>query len=277
MYRLIIADDEFLVRDGLIQCVDWNALGYEIVGQFEDGEDVIAYISEKPVDVIFTDVKMFYISGLEVAQWVVANQPSVKVVFVSGYKEFDYVKKAMELGVCDYVLKPIEIDEIIRVFSKIKQELDGIDDDSRIRAISNVPDSENIVHIGGEQAEVLEFLPGKNGAPVSDDYIVERARIYVEKHLGEDFSLDDVAGYLYLSKSHFSREFKRLTGVSFMSYVIQRRMEKAIELINSGMDSPGKIAKAVGYIDIKYFQKCFKKHAGCSIREYQRMVRLKEE
>lgn len=251
MYRLIIADDEFLVRNGLISCVDWNALGYEIVGQFEDGEDVIAYVSENPVDVIFTDVKMFYVSGIEVAQWCIANQPSVKVVFVSGYKEFDYVKKAMELGVCDYVLKPIDMDEIKRVFSKIKRELDTY-------------------------SKQEKSMPINNGIAVSDEYIIENARAYVEQHLAEDFGLDDVAAHLYLSKSHFSREYKRLTGDSFMSYVIQRRMEEASDLVKKGVDSPCKIAKAVGYSDLKYFQKCFKKYAGCSIREYQRMIHSKE-
>lgn len=252
MYRLIIADDESLVRNGLMQCVDWNALGYEILGLFEDGEDVIAYISENPVDVIFTDVKMFCVSGLEVAQWVADNQPSVKVVFVSGYKEFDYVKKALELGVFDYVLKPIDKAEIIRVFTKIKQELDRSDKRTR--------------------HTYAQFVSAQG--VLSDDCIVERTRVYVEKHIGEDFGLDDVADYLCLSKSHFSREFKRLTGNSFMNYVLQRRMEKAVELIKSGVESPGKIAKSVGYTDIKYFQKCFKKYVGCSIREYQRMIHL---
>ena len=199
MYRLVIADDEFLVRNGLISCVNWNALGFEIMGQFEDGEDVIAYVSENPVDVIFTDVKMFYVSGIDVAQWVIANQPTVKVVFVSGYKEFDYVKKAMELDVCDYVLKPIDIAEIMRVFSKIKRELDQVTSLSISSEQEKI--SANMLQVSDEQKTQMDSASVNNGIAVSEDYIIEHARAYVEQHLSKDFALDDVAGHLYLSKS----------------------------------------------------------------------------
>ena len=96
MYRLVIADDEFTIRNGLAQIVNWRELGFEVKGRFEDGSDVIAYLKTHEADVIFTDVEMYEVSGLEVAKWVAEHCPGVIVVVISGYKEFDYVKEALK-------------------------------------------------------------------------------------------------------------------------------------------------------------------------------------
>ena len=125
MYRLIIADDEVNIRRGLVQHISWEDMGFCVVDQFEDGKDVINYMmTNKEVDVILTDVQMFEVSGLEVAKWISEHNPLIKVVILSGYKEFDYVKEALGANVCDYLLKPLQKEELEKVFQKIKRELD---------------------------------------------------------------------------------------------------------------------------------------------------------
>lgn len=361
MYRLVIADDELLVRKGLTQRIDWYALGFEICGQFEDGENVIEYVKNNPVDVIFSDVQMLSVSGLEVARWVAANCPDTKIVLLSGYKEFDYVREALQANVYDYVLKPVNLSEVARVFEKIKEELNkrngevgghiatlfAYRESEEFREIAkNAARLAEIISGGVQEAEYKEnyeewigavkrsekrhvptyvfqlfdmlyeclekkgiYLPEELGKTnvyqriaswnereveknietilldiansvystkvVTKSNIVSRAKEYVDQHIGEDFSVDDVADSMYLSKGYFIREFKARAGITLMDYARRRRMEKAVELIKEGITSPGELAKAVGYSDLKYFQKSFKKHTGYSIREYQRLLRGK--
>lgn len=123
MYQLIIVDDEEIIREGLVKHIDWRELGFEVAGEFEDGMDAIAYMQEHHVDVVFTDVQMFQISGIELAKYVHEHYPCTKVVELSNYREFQYIKESMRYDVCDYILKPINPEEIMDVFSKIRKGL----------------------------------------------------------------------------------------------------------------------------------------------------------
>ena len=121
MYRLVISDDKFHIRKGLTMSIDWKLLGFSVVGCFEDGRDVITYLKNNEVDVVFTDIEMAEVSGIDLAAWIAENCPDVIVVFISGYQEFDYAKKALSSGVFDYILKPINPEEIVKVFQKVKE------------------------------------------------------------------------------------------------------------------------------------------------------------
>lgn len=124
MYRLVVVDDEQAIRRGMCNYIDWNAMDFEVVADFEDGKETIEYLNEHPVDVVLTDIEMAEVSGLELAKYIWQNKLPVKVVILSGYKEFEYARKAIEYNVEHYLLKPIRMDEMQNVFGKIKTELD---------------------------------------------------------------------------------------------------------------------------------------------------------
>ena len=123
MYRLVVVDDEQAIRRGMCNYIDWNAMDFEVVADFEDGKETIEYLNEHPVDVVLTDIEMAEVSGLELAKYIWQNKLPVKVVILSGYKEFEYARKAIEYNVEHYLLKPIRMDEMQNVFGKIKTEL----------------------------------------------------------------------------------------------------------------------------------------------------------
>ena len=106
---------------------------------------------------------------------------------------------------------------------------------------------------------------------LNSESLTNRAKAYIEEHISEDFGLNDVISSMYVGRSKFTEEFKKETGENFIDYVIRRRMETAMELIKSGTYSSAKLAQAVGYSDLKYFQKSFKKYTGYSVKEYQRL------
>ncbi|MBO5069192.1 MAG: response regulator [Roseburia sp.] len=125
MYRLIIADDEALIRAGLFYRNNWKEMGFEVVAMLEDGTDVLKILEEQRVDVLLTDICMYQVSGLELANIIQEKYPWMKVVLLSGYREFEYAREAIRCGVYEYLLKPIDYDKLRQIFEKIKQELDA--------------------------------------------------------------------------------------------------------------------------------------------------------
>lgn len=124
MYRIIIVEDEVIARKGLSCCVDWEGMGFEVAGVFEDGLDAYEWLRTNTCDVILTDIMMEQMSGLELARNVSAEKPGIKIVILNGYKEFDYAKEALAYGCKEYLVKPIDEEMLARVLCKLKEELD---------------------------------------------------------------------------------------------------------------------------------------------------------
>lgn len=124
MYKLVVVDDEKAICKGICTYIDWESMGFQVVKDFEDGKETIEYIKEYDVDVILTDIEMAEVSGLALSEFVKQHMPDIKVVIISGYKEFEYARKAVEFGVEHYLLKPVKMEEVNQVFTKIKKDLD---------------------------------------------------------------------------------------------------------------------------------------------------------
>lgn len=124
MYKVLIVDDEDLIRQGLITFVNWKAMGFEIVGEAADGNQAFEMIQKLKPHVVLTDIKMPGCTGIDLMKKIRNAGISVKIVVLSGYDEFEYAKTALEVGAIDYLLKPIKFDKLNEVFSKIKEESD---------------------------------------------------------------------------------------------------------------------------------------------------------
>lgn len=122
-FKLVIVDDEQTIREGLKNYVDWKSLNFEVTACFEDGKEAIEYIQDNEVDVVLTDIKMIEISGIQLAEYIYNNKPEIKVVIISGFKEFEFAKQAMAFNVVDYILKPIKVVEITGLFEEICKTL----------------------------------------------------------------------------------------------------------------------------------------------------------
>lgn len=125
LYKLMIVEDESIIREGLCTFPDWKSMGFEVVANFEDGSKAIKYLNSNHIDVVLTDVKMTKVSGLELARYINENNLNISVVIISGYKDFNYAKEAIDYKVENYILKPVKFDEINNIFEKIKEKLDN--------------------------------------------------------------------------------------------------------------------------------------------------------
>lgn len=120
---IIIVDDEKKIRQGLSNIVNWEALGYRVAGTFENGYDAMLFIQNYRIDVVLTDIKMPKMSGLELMQYIKKNNPETKIIILSGYDEFSYVKEALTCGALDYILKPTDIDELESILTRTKETI----------------------------------------------------------------------------------------------------------------------------------------------------------
>lgn len=130
MYRILLVDDEAQERRGIAWLIQKYRLPF-IIAEAHNGQIAEEYINNHPVDVLFTDVKMPYKDGLQLAKEVSEQYPGIKIVIFSAYGEFDYARKAMEARAVDYLLKPIELDEFERVMHKVIAELELMKERSR--------------------------------------------------------------------------------------------------------------------------------------------------
>ncbi|MBD2846302.1 response regulator [Paenibacillus sp. IB182496] len=119
MEKLIIVDDERSTRRGLRVCMDWAKYGIEVAGEAENGRKGLELAEALQPDIVLTDVRMPVMDGIEMTGRLRALLPEVKVVFVSGYDEVDYLKTAMKMDAVDYILKPVHLPELTEVVEKI--------------------------------------------------------------------------------------------------------------------------------------------------------------
>lgn len=122
MLKTIIIDDEALIREGLTTGIPWESLGYEIVGEAADGEDAIELIQNTLPDVIITDIRMPFMNGLELVEFIQPMLPNAFIIIISGHDEFHYAQKALQLGVYDFILKPFDLNYLTKILTKIKYE-----------------------------------------------------------------------------------------------------------------------------------------------------------
>ena len=113
MYRVIIVDDEPVIRRGLRETIEWDALGLEVAGEAADGAEALKLIRETRPEILITDIRMPEMDGIQLIREVRKLDPNVKITILSGYSDYDYLKAAIRLGVDNYLLKPIDNDELI--------------------------------------------------------------------------------------------------------------------------------------------------------------------
>lgn len=124
LYRILLVDDEEEVRKSIIRKIDWTAVGFSVVGDAENGKDALEKIESLDPDVVLTDIRMPYMDGLTLAGKIREKYPTMKIVIFSGYDDFEYAKQAIKLNVTEYILKPVNVEELTAILARIQANLD---------------------------------------------------------------------------------------------------------------------------------------------------------
>ena len=236
MFSLIIVDDEEYMTASLKKYITQYQPDFHVAATFTSAAEALDYLRVSPVDVIITDIRMPHMDGLEMLRHVRALLPDAHILVVSGYSEFAYAKQACSLGVTDYLLKPIDHQELSHDLDTIAKQL------SREKSGPSAPKKPPAVQD-------------------TDESVIQHAKKYIRAHYADSLSREEVANAVYLDGAYFSRLFKQKTGMSFIEYLTAVRMEKAIELLSTQM-SISDIAAAVGYLHRNQFISNFRKYSG---------------
>ncbi|MDM8292688.1 response regulator transcription factor [Faecalicoccus pleomorphus] len=255
MYRVVVIEDEEAIRKGIIMSIDFSALNCILIGEASNGVEGIKLIQEKKPDIVITDVTMPLMSGIEmIEQTLEYNYTSI---IISGYDEFSYAKKAIKLGVCDYLMKPIDKEELNNVIQSI---VSSFDLSSKISGL--LKEKNQIEHI-----QLLETLN-------KEDHLVDKIMEYINLHYSEKIFLSDIADVLNYSESLLSKRFRRVTQMTFNEYLNRFRIQKSIEYMKKGTYGLTGISDICGFSDYKYFSTVFKKYTGYTPSQFTNMIVL---
>ena len=130
-YTVLMVDDEENVIRAMQKKIDWESIGFRIMGYAHNGIEALDLAEQEAPDVVLTDIKMPYMDGLELAHNLKIMYPTVRILIFSGFDEFEYAKEAIRLEVEEYILKPVDADELRRIFMRIKESLDQEMDEKR--------------------------------------------------------------------------------------------------------------------------------------------------
>jgi len=237
----LIVDDEAEIRNGISQYFPWHEIGFEVVDQCENGKQALQYIDNHAVDVVLCDIKMPIMSGLELAKLLYDRKSSIKILFLSGYRDFEYAKQALAYDVKNYIVKPTKFDELFKIFSELKVELD-----------------EASPNLGAELSSQLTF----------NEKVIAEIKSYVEENL-HVATLEEAARRVHMNSYYVSKYFKEKTGQKFSDFIVSMKMEKASELLMDIHYKTYEVSEMVGYTNAKNFTRTFKKYYGKSPREFR--------
>ena len=250
MYKVIVVEDETMVRRGIILTIDWAALGCVIVGEAPNGEEGVSMAGRLSPDIIVTDVKMPCMDGVEMITKLREMGCRSRFIILTAYGDFKYAQSALRLGVSDYLLKPLKDGDLEQAILHIRSQIEDRPE-TREDAVPAAP--------------VLRFSAEKK----SKNKYVEEATQYIREHYKEDITISTVAGYLEISEGYLSRVFKKETDYTFTNYLTYYRMQVAMSLLKDCRVKVYEVADQVGYSDTAYFSVQFKKLLGVSPSEYQ--------
>lgn len=202
MLRLIIADDEKIIRETISDLIDWNRYGIDLIGTCRDGIETYNMIVDEYPDIVMTDIKMPGLDGLELIQKVYEIDPDIEFIILSGYNEFEFAKEAMEFGVRHYLLKPISEKQIIGAMEKVKADF------YKKRELSNLRYEK-------------ELLSGKFQATLKKQFLIEA--------LACEDDLDHLIGQ-YADLFEFQNRSFALCYVSFLE---ERHLNEFILFLNA--------------------------------------------
>lgn len=260
----MIIDDEPMVLKGLTTLVPWYEIGCEIVGMAENGEEGLALIQEKNPDVVISDIQMPKLSGLDMIRQIYQTKMDVKCILLTGYRQFEYAKEAIDLGIQKFLLKPTNLEEIKAAVIEMTQLLD--DERSREETVFALQEKLASLEKPKEQKDETAEK-GDEGQKVK--YLVRQAIDFMKLHYSEKIELQTVADHLYISTWYVCKLFKQELNTSFIEILNDIRIQEAKRLLLDTNKKIYEICEEVGYNDNPYFTKTFKKFTGKTPNQYR--------
>lgn len=258
--KILVVDDERIERDGIRFLIKTNNINLS-VEEAENGEKALEIMRNSSVDILFTDIKMPLMGGLELAAKARILNPDLKIILFSAYGEFEYAKEAIKLDVDYYILKPVNVEEFIKTISDVIEECMELQKKKVNEEMLLQVYQKTISH------EEMKFKTG----PVSANYkgAVSKVIDIIREEYAHDLSLEYLAEKVFLTPGYLSSLFRKVTGQSTVSYITNYRLEEAKKLLTNTNMKIVDISKSVGYLNTSYFCSLFKSYYGVPPGQYR--------
>lgn len=251
MNKVLVVEDEKIIRLGICTMIRRAETPVDEVLEAKDGNEALDILKNQRIDVMFTDIRMPNMDGIELANEVQKLPASHRpfIVAISGFDDFNYAVEMMRGGAQDYLLKPIDRRKVDEVLKKFNTKLA-----LRESEASHEEERENhpVRSISDRNVELME-----------------KAVQYISAHYKENINMAVVSNEVSLNYSQFSAAFKDYTGKNFVDYLRDLRISAAAELLKTTNLQVKEIGKMVGYENEKHFLKTFKNVKGVTPREYR--------
>ena len=247
MNRVLVVEDEEMIRKGIVLTVDWKALDCEVAGEAANGEEGLAAAERLKPDIIITDLKMPKMDGIAMLTELRKRGCTSKVIILTAYNSFSYARSALRLGAVDFLLKPYHDGELEEAILRLRDGEAG----------------------AGGAGKAEDALPVPELWDGQGSRYVRQAVAYIREHYSDpDICVSEIAGALGISEGHLSHMFKKETGGTILFWMTRCRIREAIRLLKEGRMKIYEVAEASGYRDIAYFSSTFKRITGHSPSEY---------
>lgn len=282
-YKIFIIDDEPMIIKGLKELVPWNDIGCEVIGVAKNGQAGLEAIQDLSPNIVISDIRMPKLSGLEMIEAIRQVNQDIKFIILTGHRDFDYAKKAINLGVVKYLLKPTNIEDIKGAVAEamvmldeehakdddikaLREKLAQMAQDNKIDPLHD-PKSNTTSDQGTKASSI-----NKDDASESDSkvkYLAASAVAYMQEHFAEKLDLQTLADNLFISSWYLCKVLKKEFDNSFVRMLNEIRIQEARRLLVETNYKVYEICDMVGYTDNPYFTKTFKKYTGMTPNQYR--------
>jgi YesN/AraC family two-component response regulator len=293
-YKIFVIDDEPMIVKGLKQMVPWEEIQCKVCGSARNGEEGVAKIEEVKPDIVISDIRMPKLSGLQMIEKLKDANQGMKFIILTGHRDFDYARKAIDLGVIRYLLKPTNIEDIK---SAVVEAVSMLDDERSMEAdilklrekLKEATQALNVQEGHGEKTQAKQDLSKKNEMIGDSDlksdegltdkkdggkehkvkYLAVKAVSYMKENYYNKLDLQTVADYLMISTWYLCKVLKQELDNSFVQLLNEIRIQEAKKLLVESNLKVYEICEEVGYTDNPYFTKTFKKYTGMTPNQYR--------
>ncbi|MGU8378882.1 response regulator transcription factor [Clostridium perfringens] len=248
MVSIMVADDEQLERSVLISILKKNLRVKEII-EARNGKEALELNREFNPGIIIMDIKMPGINGIKALELIKKENPNKEIIMLTAYDDFEFIHKVLVLGGSDYILKPIKPDKIMEIVDDIIDKIEN-----------------NSIELGDKNHIDEKYLDRNCTNEVN---IVDKVSKYIDDNMDKMLKLEELASICSLSPGYFSRVFKKETGKTVITYINEKKVERAKKLLKESKDPIINISLDLGFDDCGYFIRVFKKITGLTPKAFR--------
>lgn len=261
MYKVLIVDDEYWALQGVRNSFPWDKYGFEVVATATQAMEAYEYIKKLEPDVVFTDVCMPEMTGIELCRKSRDEGYPPLFVFVSGYDDYKYTREAIINGAFDYCLKPIDEEETDKILRRLKEHFDRQFEEDDVVPSEDIPEE-------GERGKTRDIYNRE----------FKRMMEFINDNYTKPLLLKDLAKQFFINESYCCFLFNKHVGMSFSKYLNKLRIEKAMHIIEQNRTlSIDEVAEMTGYASYYHFNKKFKEVTGVSPAQFRKGIKQKSE